>query len=110
MRFAALDSEVGRRIRSRHPEVADADSMIWVDNAFDPGLERVAIRSVAGLRIAAYMGGVWRLAALGWLVPRPIRDIVYDFVARHRHQLVRETGQCYLPPPAVRARFLDQAS
>ena len=83
--------------------------MIWVDDPFEPARERVTIRSAAGMRIAAYMGGVWRLAAIGWAVPRPIRDAVYDLIARHRHRLVSE-DQCYLPPPGVRARFLDQPS
>jgi predicted DCC family thiol-disulfide oxidoreductase YuxK len=107
LRFAALDSEAGRRVRARHIETADVDSMIWVEDP-DSSDEHVLIRSDAGLRIARYMGGVWHLARLGRVVPRPLRDAAYDFIARHRHRIVAERAQCYLPPISVRRRFLDQ--
>ncbi len=83
--------------------------MIWVEDP-DSTDERILIRSDAGLRIARYMGGVWHLARLGRVVPRPLRDAAYDFIARHRHQLVAGREQCYVPSPAVRRRFLDQPS
>jgi predicted DCC family thiol-disulfide oxidoreductase YuxK len=105
LRFAPLESELGRAIRLRHPQVANIDSMIWVD-AGHAGGERVLVRSAAGLRAAQYLGGPWRLAALARLIPRPIRDAVYDLIARHRHRIVAGDEQCYLPPPSVRARFL----
>lgn len=108
LRFAPLESDIGRRIRARHADIADADSMIWVER---PGSENegVLIRSAAGLRVASYLGGWWRLALLGRFVPRPLRDAVYDFIARHRHRLVREAEQCYVPPPSARNRFIDQS-
>jgi predicted DCC family thiol-disulfide oxidoreductase YuxK len=109
LRFAALESDIGRAIRSRHPELGVVDSMIWVEGAGSPR-ERVLTRSAAALEVARYMGGAWRLAAAGRLVPRPLRDAVYDFIARHRHSLVAEGEQCYIPPPAVRTRFVDYAS
>ncbi len=106
LRFAALESDIGRAIRSRHPHLGAVDSMIWVDEAGSPR-ERVLTRSAAALEVARYMGGVWRLAAIGRAVPSFLRDAVYDFIARHRHTLVREGEYCYIPPPALRARFLD---
>ena len=106
LRFAALESGIGRSIRSRHPELGAVDSMIWVD-APGTARERVLTQSAAALEVARYMGGVWRLAALGRCVPRVLRDAAYDFVARHRHSLVAEGELCYIPPPAVRARFVD---
>jgi len=105
LRFAALESEVGRRIRERHPELKSVDSMIWVDHP-DEAAEQVTIRSDAGMRIAQYLGGPWRLASGGRAVPRVLRDAVYDLVARHRHRFVSAADHCYIPPPALRARFL----
>jgi predicted DCC family thiol-disulfide oxidoreductase YuxK len=105
LRFAALESELGRSVRARHPELAATDSMIWVDEE-GSAAERVRIRSAAGLHLARYLGGPWKLTALGYLVPRPIRDAVYDLIARHRHALVRAPDHCFIPPPAVRQRFL----
>ena len=104
LKFAALDSDLGRSVRARHPELAGLDSMIWVEE--HAGEERVLTRSDAALRIANYMGGVWRLGLAARLVPRTIRDAVYDVIARHRHRLVPADGRCYLPPPDLRARFV----
>lgn len=105
LRFAALESEAGRQVRARHPAIDGLDSMIWVEHPGDIG-ERVLVRSEAGLRIARYMGGLWRMAVLGRLMPRVLRDAAYDTVARHRHRLVPEPEQCYVPPPDVRRRFI----
>jgi predicted DCC family thiol-disulfide oxidoreductase YuxK len=108
LRFAALESELGRSIRTRHPELAAVDSMIWVEPR--PDGERVMVRSAAALRTARYLGGPWRLAVVGYIIPRMLRDALYDFIARHRHRFTRDAERCYLPPPAMRARFLDQNS
>ena len=77
--------------------------MVWLEPADD----RPLTRSAAGLRVAAYLGGFWRLALIFWIVPRPIRDWAYDIVARHRHQLARGSPRCVAPPPWARERFLD---
>lgn len=92
---------------ARHPEFADIDALLWVEAPVAGGRERVLARSAAALRVARYLGGSWRLALAAWLVPRPLRDAIYDLVARHRHRLVGAPAACYAPPPEVRSRFLD---
>lgn len=66
------------------------------------------VRSAAVLRLAAGLGGLWRVVAvLGSLVPRPLRDVVYDAVARVRKRLgVRAAGVCPVAGDEVTARFL----
>lgn len=77
-----------------------AESVILLDDA------GVHDRSDAVLRIAARLGRGWAL--LGWLrmVPRPIRDRVYDWVARNRYGWFGYATVCRLPEPASRRRFL----
>jgi predicted DCC family thiol-disulfide oxidoreductase YuxK len=104
LQFAPLQGAFAASVRTRHPALAGVDSMIWVEG--DGASEQTYVRSAAVLRIARYLGGIWRLAAIGWLLPRPWRDALYNLVARHRHQLFG-AEQCYLPAPDVRARFLD---
>jgi predicted DCC family thiol-disulfide oxidoreductase YuxK len=104
LRFAALESELGQAIRGRHPDLARVDSMMWIEPT--PNGELVLVRSAAAVRLARYIGGPWRALAIASLIPRPIRDAAYDFIARHRHRLVRSPEQCYLPPASARARFL----
>jgi predicted DCC family thiol-disulfide oxidoreductase YuxK len=107
LRFAALDSAFGRAVLTRHPELAPVDSMVWVEPAYGGAGERVFTRSAAALHVARYLGRAWRLAALTALIPRTLRDAVYDLVARHRHQLVGGGRECLMPTPEQRARFLS---
>jgi predicted DCC family thiol-disulfide oxidoreductase YuxK len=107
LRFAALQGAFGTAVRSRHPELARVDSVVWLEPARNGREERVLVRSDAALRVARYLGGWFQLARLAALLPRPLRDAGYDLVARHRHRLLADGPSCLLPPPAVRERFLD---
>lgn len=107
LQFASLQSTTGREIRGRHPELSDVDSVIWYEPAANGNNERLLVRSEAALRVCQYLGGVWR--GVSWLVvvPRPVRDGVYDFVARHRHRIAPGAQMCVLPSPEERGRFVD---
>jgi predicted DCC family thiol-disulfide oxidoreductase YuxK len=108
LKFAALQSDFGRRIVQRHPALASVDSVVWFEPG-SPGHEETALtKSDAILRVTGYLGGRWTLALSARIVPRFIRDQVYDLVARHRHHLPGLRQQCVIPPPESRARFLDR--
>jgi predicted DCC family thiol-disulfide oxidoreductase YuxK len=59
------------------------------------------------LRILRTLGGPWRLAWLAWLVPAPLRDGLYRWIARHRYSIFGRADQCLRPPAGSPARFLD---
>jgi predicted DCC family thiol-disulfide oxidoreductase YuxK len=103
LRFAPLQGVYGHRVLAGHPELRGIDSAMWVD----AGETRVLARSAMGLRVARYLGGWWRLALVFWIVPRAVRDWVYDRIARHRHLLVGKASHCIVPTPGVRHRFLE---
>jgi predicted DCC family thiol-disulfide oxidoreductase YuxK len=84
--------------------------MIWVHPSSGGNRAMVLVRSAAALRVAWYLGGPWRFAALGWLVPRIVRDAAYNLIARHRYGLVRNPEQCFVPAPSVTRRFVDQTT
>jgi predicted DCC family thiol-disulfide oxidoreductase YuxK len=63
-------------------------------------------RSDAALAILAGLGGAWRAAAWLRVIPRPLRDLVYRFVARYRHRWFGRREACRVPTPAERSRFL----
>ena len=107
MYFAALQSEYGQSILTRHPELASIDSLVFVEPLDFAYLERVFVRSNAALHIARYLGGVWKLALAGYLVPRRLRDYLYDQFAKRRYRWFGKYDSCLQPPPGVRERFLD---
>ena len=105
MLFAALQSDYGRTVVGRHPELRGVDSVVYVEPAADG--ERVYVRSDAALKVASYLGGFWKVLLAGRLVPRRLRDYFYDLFARNRYRFFGKYDACLLPPPEVRARFLD---
>lgn len=66
------------------------------------------VRSAGVLYMLRRLGGPWRVvAALSRVVPRPLRDAAYDFVARIRLRLFdRPDDACPMVPPHLRGRFL----
>ncbi len=105
-RFAALQSAAGQALlvavghSALAATAADPDSVLLVEGG------RVYTHSTAVLRIAGHLGGAWRAAAVGWLLPRTWRDALYRYVARHRYRWFGRQESCLLPTPALRARFL----
>lgn len=101
LRFAPLAGEFGSRVRDRHPELATIDSVVWVGAAS----ERALVRSEAAMAVARYLGWPWRMMGIFGVVPRRLRDLVYDAVARRRHRLAPRES-CLMPTEAERVRFL----
>ena len=108
LRFAGLQSALALELRRRHPELDAIDSVIWWEPGTTPHDESIFVRSAAVLRVLRYLGGRWSaLATPLSLTPRVIRDRLYDWVARHRKRLIRQSPSCLVPSPDQRARFLD---
>ncbi len=105
MRFAALQSDYGRETVARHPELEGVDSVVFVERAAED--ERVYVRSGAALKVASYLGGLWKLFLCAYVVPRPVRDYLYDLFARNRYRFFGKSEQCMLPPAEARSRFID---
>jgi predicted DCC family thiol-disulfide oxidoreductase YuxK len=99
-RFAPLDSPAGRLRLAAHPALAGLDSIVLLED------DRASVRSTAVLRIFARLGGLWRLLLIGYLIPREIRDSLYDVVAHWRYRIFGRHETCPLPPAEVRDRFL----
>lgn len=108
LRYAPLQGETAAPILERHgiPAGGDFESFILVENLGGPS-ERLRQRSDGALTALVALGG-WRagLARIGRMVPRAIRDAVYDFVARRRTRWFGRLEACRIPAPDERRRFL----
>jgi len=69
--------------------------------------EKVLMRSDAIIHLLRRLGGVWRvIGVLLGVVPRPLRNALYDFIARIRYRIFgRAKNACPLMPPDLRSRF-----
>jgi len=100
--FASLQSETARQLLAgRRINSQQLTSVALLTD------EEFLQKSDAELLIAGQLPGAWK--AFYWLriVPRFIRDAVYDFVARHRYQWFGKQTECMIPTPELRSRFLD---
>lgn len=64
-------------------------------------------RSDAVLRIVSILGGFWAWFRVFRIVPRPLRDALYRFVARVRFRIFGKSDVCLIPERDRSARLLD---
>lgn len=98
--FASLQSDAGQELLKKFNVPDGVDSMILIENG------KVYYKSEAALRICRSLKGAWKLLYALIIVPRPLGDLVYDFIARNRYKWFGKKDSCMLPPPHIRKRFL----
>ncbi len=105
--FGTLQSAAARTMVDEAPGSAGIDelpdSIILVD------ADGVHTRSSAALRIARRLGFPYTLLGGFWIIPRPVRDAVYAFVARNRYRWFGKQPVCMVPTPELKGRFIDAA-
>ena len=102
-RFAALQSPAAAQLFAEHghaPPAVEPDSIVLIEGG------RLYERSTAALRIARLLRSPWRVLYAFIVVPRPLRDLVYRFIARNRYRWIGRKDVCRVPTPELRARFL----
>ena len=101
-RFASLQTDVGLELARRHRiSVAGLASVILLEG------DRAFTRSTAALRILRNLSAGYALLYPLVLVPRFLRDTLYDFIARNRYRWFGKRDACMVPSPEVRGKFLD---
>jgi predicted DCC family thiol-disulfide oxidoreductase YuxK len=99
-RFAPLQGETAAATLDP-ADTAHLDSMVLMTQQ---GTFR---RSAAVVRILRLLGSFWWLLSwVLWIIPVPLRDLGYNFVARFRYRIFGKHETCRLPTPEERDRFL----
>lgn len=105
-RFAALQSDVGRRILAAAkigiPGPGETPRSLIL---FAGG--KVYRGSTAALLILAGLGRAWPFVAALLVIPAPLRNLVYRFVARNRYRWFGRKTVCEVPRTDESWRFLD---
>jgi predicted DCC family thiol-disulfide oxidoreductase YuxK len=99
--FASLQSDAGRALLAAHGLTDHGlDSMALVENG------RAHVRSDAALRVVRGLSGLWPVFGVALILPRFIRDAVYEFIAKRRYRWFGKRDQCMVPTPEQAARFV----
>jgi len=100
-RFASLQSAAGARLAEENGiDVSELSSVVLIADG------RAYLRSGAVLRICKRLRGPMKLLWPFIIVPGPIRDWGYRFVAKRRYRWFGKRDACRLPTEADRVRFL----
>jgi predicted DCC family thiol-disulfide oxidoreductase YuxK len=102
-KFASLQSQYASALLTQIGlDASKLYSIIVVTN------NKVYQRSDAALKVASRLPGMWPMMGVFKVVPRFIRDAVYNFIASRRYKYFGKRDSCMLPEPGVKDRFLDQ--
>jgi len=101
-RFASLQSAFAKeKLASYGIDNEQQQSIVLLDGI------RVYEQSAAALHIARQLRQPWPLLYGFIFIPRFIRDGVYRYIARNRYRWFGRRMSCWVPDPALKARFLD---
>jgi predicted DCC family thiol-disulfide oxidoreductase YuxK len=101
-RFASLQSDFGRQQVARFGfDPTQVDSIVLIEG------DRVYRQSDAALRIAKQLSGIWPVLYAGIILPRFLRDAIYNWIARNRYRFFGKKDACWIPTPELKSRFLD---
>ncbi len=64
-------------------------------------------KSTAVLLILADLGGLWVIVKVFLIVPRFVRDWIYQIVAKNRYRFFKKRNTCRIPSPQEKDRFLS---
>ncbi|WP_251034673.1 MULTISPECIES: thiol-disulfide oxidoreductase DCC family protein [Bacteria] len=100
--FASLQSDTAQELlASQGLPTEHFDSMVFIENG------QIYRKSAAVLKVSRHLRGAWRLSAVFFAVPRPLRDMVYSVIARSRYKWFGKREACMLPSPDIKNRFLS---
>ncbi|MCG8342361.1 MAG: thiol-disulfide oxidoreductase DCC family protein [Chlorobiales bacterium] len=101
--FTPAQSPLGQMLLEKyhiHTDTLDTVVLIKHDRAYS--------RSTAALKIAEELDPPWNVLQVFSWVPRPIRDRIYDLIARNRYEWFGKKESCMIPTKEIKARFLEE--
>ncbi|AST91516.1 MULTISPECIES: thiol-disulfide oxidoreductase DCC family protein [Sutcliffiella] len=97
--FASLQGKTGQQLIEQHSILTDSVVLVTEKGIFT--------KSDAALKICKHLTFPWKLAYVFIIIPRAIRDWIYDKFAKNRYKWFGKKAACMLPTPEERARFLE---
>ncbi|MCB9034959.1 MAG: thiol-disulfide oxidoreductase DCC family protein [Chitinophagales bacterium] len=100
LKFASLQSTIGQQLLEQYQVPTTVDSIVFIQD------EKAYIKSTAALKILQFFPWYWKPLLIFYIVPAPLRNIVYDFIAKNRYNWFGKQEACMLPTKEQQAKFL----
>ncbi|PDQ18143.1 DUF393 domain-containing protein [Mesorhizobium sanjuanii] len=100
-RFATAQSPLGEALFKKHGLRTDSyeTNLVLIDGAAFTRLESF-------VAVMAELGWPWRAARVLLILPRPLRDWLYDRIAKNRYALFGRKDSCEIPSAELRGRLI----
>lgn len=100
-KFASIQSEVGQSLLKQfNIQTENADSVVYIKD------DRCFARSAAVLNILKDLGSVWKTFYVFIVIPKFLRDFIYNVIAKIRYRVFGKREKCMIPTDDIRNRFL----
>jgi predicted DCC family thiol-disulfide oxidoreductase YuxK len=101
IRFVAIQSEEGRALARNHGiDPDDPESFLFIEDGM------ALAKSDGVIALARHFRRPFSGLAVLRILPRPIRDWLYDRLARNRYRIFGKKERCLVPTPETRLRFV----
>lgn len=100
-RFTPIQSDYGTRLAKTFgidPDDPDTNAVVHGGEVFT--------KSDAALTVLSLLPR-WRWTRILFAVPRPLRDALYNLVARNRYRIFGKYHACFVPDADLRARVIE---
>ena len=99
--FAALQSTIGQELLKKYNLENSLKTVVLISDG------KAYIHSDVALKVGQTLGGWLKITYLFYLIPRFIRDIIYNWIAANRYRLFGKQDYCIMPKAEWKTRFLD---
>ena len=100
--FASLQSNFGKNILLKYNlPLEHFGSFILLQN------NKIYTQSTATLKVAAELKFPMNWLAIGWVIPKFIRDKVYNYIAANRYRWFGKKNICFIPDEKWGSRFIE---
>ena len=100
-RFASLQSDYAKKVLAEFNVAETLRTIVLVDG------KEIYFRSDAALEISRGLKGLWPALTVLKIIPRFIRDAIYNFIAQNRYRWFGKKDECWIPSPEWQNRFLE---
>lgn len=100
LKFASLQGNYAKDFVNE-TEIQSMQSILFFDG------KMLYKKSTAVLKLSRFLGGRHQVLLLGYILPRFVRDWLYNIVAKNRYRWFGKKDQCMLPFKGFENRFLD---
>ena len=88
--LSSLKSDFSQKLLNEHNISSDMDSIIYFRNG------TILTKSDAALYIMWDINGIWRVSHIFFIIPKFIRDYLYDLIAKYRYVIWGRSDRCYI--------------